>query len=203
MRSWSGGSPAASSANPPDFADGYRFYRYDDDPIRRFKLDLNYQLPYANGEPALGVVFEAVFGPGSEAEAIRETDMNLDDLKRLLDAGVELDTHTHSHTVLPRLDFLEQKQEMETSVSFLKEITGESRISITYPFGFHSDETNRAAEELGLLAGLAVERRPITEDDVQGRWAIPSYDVNDCFDRSTNEPTRAVLEVKQPRAWGL
>ncbi len=187
--------PGDVEREPLDFAGGYRFYRYDEEPIRRFKLDLNYQLPYANVEPVLDAIFEAVFGPGSEAEAVRETYMSLDDLKRLLDAGIEVGTHTHSHKVLPRLDFLEQKQEMETSVNFLKEITGESRVSIAYPFGFHSDETDRAAEELDLLAGLAGERRGIREEDVRGRWAIPRYDVNDCFDRATNAPTRAVLEV--------
>jgi peptidoglycan/xylan/chitin deacetylase (PgdA/CDA1 family) len=185
--------PGGVEREPLDFAGGYRFYRYDDEPIRRFKLDLNYQLPFAYVAAVLDAIFEAVFGPGSEAEAIRETYMSLDDLKRLLDAGFEVGTHTHSHKVLPRLDFLEQKQEMETSVSFLKEITGESRISLAYPFGFHNDETDRAAEELDLLAGLAAERRPITKDDVQGRWAIPRYDVNDCFDLSTNEPKPTVL----------
>jgi len=185
--------PGGVERQPLDFAGGYRFYRYDNEPIRRFKLDLNYQLPYANVEPVLDVIFEAVFGPRSEAEAVRETYMSLDDLKRLLDAGVEVGTHTHSHKVLPRLDFREQKQEMESGVSFLEEITGESRISIAYPFGFHNDETDRAAEELDLLAGLAVERRPITADDIQGRWAIPRYDVNDCFERSTNAPKRTVL----------
>ena len=187
--------PGDVEREPLDFAGGYRFYRYDNEPIRRFKLDLNYQLPYAVVEPVLDTIFEAVFGPGSEAEAVCETYMSLDDLKRLLEAGVEVGTHTHSHKVLPRLGFMDQKQEIETSVSFLKEITGESRISIAYPFGFHSQETDRAAEELDLLAGLAGERRPITEGDVESRWAIPRYDVNDCFDRNTTAPTGAVLEV--------
>ena len=178
-----------------DFAGGYVFYRYDDEPIRRFKLDLNYQLPYAQVEPVLDVIFDEVFGRGSQAAAVRETYMSLDQLKRLLDAGIEVGTHTHSHKVLPRLDFMNQKHEMETGASFLKEITGESRISIAYPFGFHDQDTHRAAAELDLCAGLAVDRRPITQVDVEGRWAIPRYDVNDCFDRSTNAPTSAVLEV--------
>jgi peptidoglycan/xylan/chitin deacetylase (PgdA/CDA1 family) len=187
--------PRGVEREPLDFAGGYSFYRYDDEAIRSFKLDLNYQLPYANVEPILDAIFEDVFGPGSEAEAVRETYLSLDDLKRLIDAGIEVGSHTHSHKVLPRLDFMRQKQEMETSVSFLKGITGESRISVAYPFGFHDSETDRAAEELDLLAGLAGERRPITQADIQSRWAIPRYDVNDCFDRSTNAPMRSILEA--------
>jgi len=168
------------------FARGYAFYRYDEEPIRRFKLDLNYQLPYAVVEPVLDALFESVFGPGSEADAVRETYMSVDQLKRLADAGVEIGSHAHAHRVLPRLDFVQQKREMETSAGFLKEITGHSRISLAYPFSFHDEETKRAASELDLLAGFAGERRPITDDDIRSRWSVPRYDVNDCFDRSTN-----------------
>ena len=170
-----------------DFAGGYSFYRYDEAPIRSFKLDLNYQLPYANVEPVLDALFENVFGTGSEAEAVREIYMSVDELKRLADAGVEIGTHTHSHRVLPRLDFVEQKREMETSLAFLEEVTGESSISVAYPFGFHDDDTKRAARELDLFAGFEGGRRWIEKQDLEGRWSVPRYDVNDCFDRSTNE----------------
>jgi len=176
-----------------EFSGGYQFYRYDEEPIRRFKLDLNYQLPYAIVEPVLDAVFEAVFGPGAEAEAIRETYMSVDELKRLVEAGVEIGTHTHSHRVLSRLDFLEQKREMETSAAFLKEIVGESQICVAYPFGFQNDDTVQAARELDLFAGYALERRPITDADLEGRFALPRYDVNDCFDRTTNEPVASVF----------
>jgi peptidoglycan/xylan/chitin deacetylase (PgdA/CDA1 family) len=179
------------------FAGDYRFYRYDPEPIRRFKLDLNYQLPYAVVEPVLDVLFEGVFGPGSEADAVRETYMSVDDLKRLADAGVEIGSHTHSHRVLPRLDFAEQKQEMETSVGLLEKVIGESRCSLAYPFGFHDEDTKRAARELDLLAGFAGGRRPITDEDVRVRWSVPRYDVNDCFDAS-NEPVREVFPEAGP-----
>lgn len=194
--------PEGVEREPLDFAGGYRFYRYDDEPIRRFKLDLNYQLPYANVEPVLDALFETVFGPGSEREAVRETYISRDDLKRLIDAGVEVGTHTHSHKVLPRLDFQQQKQEMETSVRFLEELTGSGRVPVAYPFGFHDADTARAAEELGLSAGLGTARRPITVEDIRARWSIPRYDVNDCFDRATNAPTDDVQAVGQAAGSG-
>jgi peptidoglycan/xylan/chitin deacetylase (PgdA/CDA1 family) len=178
--------PDPIEREPLDFAGGYRFYRYDEEPIRRFKLDLNYQLPYANVAPVLDALFENVFGPGSEAEAVRETYMSLDELRRLQDAGVELGTHTHGHRVLPRLSFADQKCELETGAAFVAEITGESRVSAAYPFGFNDADTRKAAAELDLIAGFASERRWITQEDIAGRWAIPRYDVNDCFDRSSN-----------------
>ena len=176
-----------------EFSGGFQFYRYDDEPIRCFKLDLNYQLPYAKVEPVLDAIFEAVFGAGAEAEAIRETYMSVDELKRLVDAGIEIGTHTHSHPVLPRLNFMEQKRELETCAAFLKEITGESKVCVAYPFGFQNDETIRAADELDLFAGYVGQRRPITDADVEGRWTLPRYDVNDCFDRTTNKPILSVM----------
>jgi peptidoglycan/xylan/chitin deacetylase (PgdA/CDA1 family) len=172
---------------------GYAFYRYDEEPIRRFKLDLNYQLPYPIVEPILDALFEHAFGPGSEADAVRETYMSLDQLKRLVDAGVEIGSHSHAHRVLPRLGYLDQKREIETSIDFLRHVTGDSRISLSYPFSFHDEATLRAAGELDLLAGFALGRRAITDDDIRSRWSVPRYDVNDCFDRSSNQPIREVF----------
>ena len=176
-----------------DFAGDYRFYRYDDEPIRRFKLDLNYQLPYAIVEPVLDALFEGVFGPGSQADAVRETYLTLDQLKRLRDAGVELGTHTHSHRVLPRLSFADQKRELEMGATFLGDLTGDPRVSVAYPFGFSDARTRKASAESDLIAGFTTERRWITPDDVSARWSLPRYDVNDCFDRSSNAPRPEVF----------
>ena len=175
------------------FSRGYQFYRYVEEPLRRFKLDLNYQLPYAVVEPLLDTLFENAFGAGSEADAVRETYMSFDQLRRLADAGVEIGSHAHAHRVLPRLDYVEQKREMEVSAGFLKQITGDPRISLAYPFSFHDEETKRAARELDLFAGFAGERRPITDEDLRARWSVPRYDVNDCFDRSGNRPVAEVF----------
>jgi peptidoglycan/xylan/chitin deacetylase (PgdA/CDA1 family) len=178
---------------PLDFAGGYRFYRYDDESVRRFKLDLNYQLPYEVVTPVLDAVFAGVFGEGSEREAVRETYMSRDDLRRLVDAGFEIGSHGHAHRVLPRLDFAGQKRELETSIACLREITGEERLTLAYPFGFHDDSTLRAAEELGLRAGFAGGRRLITGRDLRERWTLPRYDVNDCFDRESNQMSEEVF----------
>lgn len=176
-----------------DFAGGYRFYRYDEEEIREFKLDLNYRLPYECVVPVLDAVFTAVFGEEAEAEAVRETYMSLDDLKRLLDLGFELGVHTHRHRVLPRLDFEAQREEIQRGLEFLREISGQSSLAVAYPFGFHDQRTRKVMEELGLLAGLTMERRVIEPEDLRARWSLPRYDVNDCFDRKSNEIVREVF----------
>jgi peptidoglycan/xylan/chitin deacetylase (PgdA/CDA1 family) len=184
-----------------DFAGGYDFYRYDDEEVRRFKLDLNYQIPYAQVVPILDALFTEAFGEGSEAEAVRETYLSVDDLKRLVDLGFELGVHTHRHRVLPRLDFNEQKQEIETGASFLTDLTGQTGFTVAYPYGFHDENTHRAMRELDLRAGLTMERRAIGPQDLSNRWSIPRYDVNDCFDRESNQMQEAVfsqIEAGQP-----
>jgi len=181
---------------PLDFAGGYSFYRYDDEAVRRFKLDLNYQIPYAQVIP---------FGEGSEAEAVQETYLSVDELKRLVDLGFELGVHTHRHRVLPRLDFNEQKQEIETGASFLTDLTGQTGFTVAYPYGFHDENTHRAMRELGLRAGLTMERRAIGSQDLSDRWSIPRYDVNDCFDRESNQMQEAVfsqIEASQSETTG-
>jgi peptidoglycan/xylan/chitin deacetylase (PgdA/CDA1 family) len=169
------------------FAGDYHFYRYDDDRIREFKLDLNYRLPYEFAVPVVDAIFEETFGPGSESDAIRETYLDRDDLARLVDLGFELGSHTHSHRVLPRLDFTEQKREIATGIEFIQEISGEKRTCVAYPCGFYDADTQRAMGDIGALIGLSMERRPIAAEDIAARYALPRYDVNDCFDRTSNE----------------
>jgi peptidoglycan/xylan/chitin deacetylase (PgdA/CDA1 family) len=175
-----------------DFAGGYRFYRYDDEAIRKFKLDLNYQIPYEFVIPVIGAIFDETFGPGSEADAIREIYLSSDDLMRLVDLGFELGAHTHSHRVLPRLDFAEQKREIETALDFIRDISGETRSCVAYPYGFYNDDTKRAMRDLDARMGLSMERRPIDAEDIASRYALPRYDVNDCFDRISNEMSEEI-----------
>ncbi len=176
-----------------DFAGGYGFYRYDDEAVRRFKLDLNYQIPYAQVVPILDALFAKTFGEGSEAEAVRETYLSADELKHLIDRGFELGVHTHRHRVLPRLDFEAQKQEIEIGATFLRDLIGQTEFTVAYPYGFHDENTHRAMRELGLRAGLTMERRAIEPSDLRDRWSIPRYDVNDCFDRESNQMLDAVF----------
>jgi peptidoglycan/xylan/chitin deacetylase (PgdA/CDA1 family) len=137
--------------------------------------------------PVISAIFEGTFGPGSEADAIRETYLSRGDLMRLVDLGFELGAHTHSHRVLPRLDFAEQKREIATALDFVREISGETRSCVAYPYGFYNDDTKRVMRDLDALMGLSMERRAIDAEDIASRYALPRYDVNDCFDRVSNE----------------
>ena len=64
---------------------------------------------------------------------------------------------------------------------------------ICYPYGFHDENTHRAMRELHLRSGLTMERRAIEPQDLSDRWSIPRYDVNDCFDRESNQMQEAIF----------
>lgn len=177
-----------------DFAKGYHFYRYDEPPMREFKLDLNYRIPYANIDPVLDSLFDGTFGDGAEAAAVKETYLSLDDLKRLLDAGIEIGVHTHRHRVLPRLDLDTQASEIGIGLEFVRLISGVDDPSVSYPFGFSDDRTALAMSELGARAGFSIERRAIGPDDIAAKWTIPRFDVNDCFSRDSNEMVPRVFD---------
>jgi carbamoyltransferase len=185
--------PSGVEREPLDFAGDYRFYRYDEEAVREFKLDLNYRLPYGAVGPVLDALFAAVFGAGAEAEAVRATYLGLDDLKRLRDRGFELGVHTRHHRVLPRLDYEAQLEEIRSGMEFLRGVTGDERFTVAYPYGFHDLRTRRAMKQLGALAGVSMDRRMIKPDDIQARWSLPRYDVNDCFDRRSNEIAYAIF----------
>lgn len=185
--------PRGVEREPLDFAGDYRFYRYDDEPVRRFKLDLNYQVPYAVVEPVLDAVFEATFGRGAEADAVKQTYLSRDDLSRLVDAGIEIGVHTHNHRVLPRLDLASQQRELAVGMEFVREVSGERRPSVAYPFGFHDERTARAMASVGAAAGFSMERRAVAPADLSARWRLPRFDVNDCFDRASGELQAAVF----------
>jgi len=179
-------NPAGVERQAVDYANGYQFYRYDTEEIRQFKLDLNYLIPHDKLMPVLDIIFSKVSGNGSEKDAAKEIYLSADDLKRLADEGHEIGIHGYDHKVLPRLDYKEQKQNIEAAVEFLIPIVGKSQLTVAYPYGFSNTATKRVLKELGIGAGFGMGRRVITPKDIQRRWDIPRYDVNDCFNKNDN-----------------
>ena len=112
--------------------------------------------------------------------------MSSSDLAKLEDNGFEIAAHTHHHKVLPRLSFDQQKISIERNLDFLKGLLGREKFTLSYPFGFHNDHTKRIMKELGVLAGFTLGRKLIKPQDLQSRWSIPRYDVNDCFNKKNN-----------------
>ena len=49
--------------------------------------------------------------------------------------------------------------------------------------------------EIGIHAGFGMGRRMITPKDLQNRWDAPRYDINDCFDKTTNQIKYEIFSI--------
>ena len=107
-------------------------YPYDDEPTRRFKRLLNFELPYRELDSILRTLFERFIGP--DEEIARKLYLSADDLRRCQDAGLEIGVHGHSHRVLSRLSEADQRVELGTCVDHLREVCALSEIHASYPY---------------------------------------------------------------------
>jgi peptidoglycan/xylan/chitin deacetylase (PgdA/CDA1 family) len=170
-----------------EYANNYQLYRYDKEEIRDFKLDLNYRVPYIYSEEIIDLIFKKLFSNESEKEIIKQIYLSIDDLKSLKEKGHELAVHGHSHRLLPRMSFEQQKADLESSSNFLNSITGETSFTVAYPYGLSDIHTKRAMKDLNMKAGFGLGREMLTPEHIKDRWDLPRYDVNDCFDKQTND----------------
>jgi carbamoyltransferase len=160
-------------------------YPYDDEPTRRFKRLLNFDLPYAELDVVLKTLFERLIG--DDAPVAERLYMSESDLRRCQDAGLEVGVHGHSHRVLSRLTEEEQRAELGTCVDLLRRVCGLADVHASYPYGIDgswNEATRRVAAQLGLASATTKVRAIVKPADLQGRWELPRYDVRDVFDQS-------------------
>lgn len=78
--------------------------------------------------------------------------LNWDEARSMLQGGMAIGSHTHSHEILSRLSDVEQVRELETSRSLLQEHLGGPIESLSYPVGLpdsFSTYTQTAARKAG------------------------------------------------------
>ncbi len=84
--------------------------------------------------------------------------MNWDEARALLDSGMAIGSHTHSHSLLSKLSFEQQVHELRTSRDILQERLGVKIEALAYPVGGRytfSKETYSALNETGYRAAFS------------------------------------------------
>ena len=160
-------------------------YPYDDEPTRRFKRLLNFELPYRELDPILRTLFERYIGQDEDVAA--KLYLSPSDLRRCQDAGLEIGAHGHSHRVLSRLSEEDQRVELGTCADYLRDVCGLTEVHASYPYGIDgswNDATKRVAASVGLASASTKVRAITKPSDLRGRWELPRYDVRDVFDAS-------------------
>jgi carbamoyltransferase len=160
-------------------------YPYDDEPTRRFKRLLNFELPYRELDPVLRTLFERFIGQDDEIAA--KLYLSASDLRACQDAGLEIAIHGHSHRVLSRLTEDDQRIELGTCLDYLRTTCGLTEVHASYPYGIDgswNEATKRVAASLGLASASTKVRAITKPSDLRARWELPRYDVRDVFDAS-------------------
>jgi len=170
-------------------------YPYDDGPTRKFKMLLNYQLPSSVCQSILHQLVEQVFGP--EHDIVARLYLSVDELRQLKNEGVGIGSHTHTHSILSRLDAQQQRYELITAANFFRDQLDLPLTHVAYPYGrvgTWNNDTKRLMQELGYQGGLTMARRIVRPQDLNARWEIPRFDVQDIFD-ANNDLQAEVIEV--------
>lgn len=100
--------------------------------------------------------------------------MSRDQLLDLLDAGVDVQSHSMHHHDLTRLDDAALDADLRTSREVLAEELGIPIRLLAYPRGRHDDVVRAAARHAGYAAGLALPDGA----EQGGRYAVPRVGVH-------------------------
>lgn len=93
----------------------------------------------------------------NERALVEDYFMNWDDLKYLVEKGMDVGCHTHSHPLLTRLDYRAQKSDIHKNKEILSKKLGIEIKSISYPYGKCNTDTVKAVKEEGLKLGFVVD----------------------------------------------
>jgi len=83
--------------------------------------------------------------------------LNWEEAREMVEGGMAIGSHSHSHPVLSQLHADEQRQELSQSRALLREGLGVAVETLAYPFGgprTYSDVTQRVAREAGYAASF-------------------------------------------------
>jgi len=82
--------------------------------------------------------------------------MRWDELRALVDEGIEVGSHTASHPHLIRLEDMELRRELLESRERIEDELGRRCRFLAYPFGEEDDRVRAAARAAGYLAAFAL-----------------------------------------------
>ncbi len=115
----------------------------------------------------------------TQSEGLREPPrrfLDWDEAKEMVDGGMSIGSHCHSHSMLSKLDLNQQSHEMTHARSLLRERLGRDSESIAYPVGIKgsfSEETQMLAQAAGYevafsyYGGVNLLKTPMNRFDVK------------------------------------
>lgn len=103
--------------------------------------------------------------------------MNWDEINEIKTAGTIIGSHTTTHPLLSKIETeSEIENELTLSADKIKEHTGESPLTISYPIGSFDDRVKAIAKKAGYKYGLAVEQK-MYESTKHDSFAVPRIEL--------------------------
>ena len=136
-------------------------------------------LPAAARRELTGDLF-ARFVSADEAAFAAEMYCGPAELRELVEAGMHLGSHTHTHGWLTDLDADGVRDELTRSLVPLRAagVDTSAGWTLSYPYGGHDDTTVTVARELGCTAAVTIEVRE-AEPGVDDALRLPRLNTND------------------------
>ena len=190
-------SAAAVAAGESRRARVFGSDRWEHADERAIKDLLNYELPFDDAERVLDTLFARHIG--SQDAFARELYLSEAMIAEMAAAGMVFGFHTRSHRMLSRLTAREQEAELADGVSWIRTLTGQSRVPFCYPWGgprTYTQNTLAILDRRGYsVAFNTVRRRVDTARD--GRFELPRVDTRDLPPYTTGEPAPAAADPAQ------
>ena len=124
-------------------------YRYDDPTYSSIKKIMNYLLDYQTRDKILDDLFINFFY--DEKNFCKNYYCTEDELQEMLNCGMIIGAHSHSHKILSRLSRKEQYSELKKSKDYIKDTFDIKNLTFCFPYG-HKQTYN--ADTLDILAEL-------------------------------------------------
>lgn len=162
---------------------------------RAIKNLINYELPFEEAERVLDVLCRRYVG--DPAALARQLYVDAPMVREMADGGMAIGYHTRTHRMLSRLSRAEQEQELHGGVEWIREMTGQHRVSFCYPWGGPKTYTADTVQILGdagySVAFTSVRRRIHVGED--GRFDLPRFDTRDLPPYTAGEADAAAAAI--------
>lgn len=84
--------------------------------------------------------------------------MSSDQLKDMVNYGIDIESHTVNHVHLDTLSYEEQLKELKDSKTTIEKVTNKEVLSIAFPFGDYNEDTLKAVTEAGYSIAFTTNR---------------------------------------------
>lgn len=162
--------------------------RWEHTDERAIKDVLNYELPFDVASRLLSDLFARHLG--DEHAFARDLYLDEAEVSAMARAGQVFGYHTRGHRMLSRLSVDEQRMELSGGVEWIRQLTGQARVSFCYPWGglgaYTRDTVSLLAAGGYSTAFNTVRRRVVVGRD--GRFELPRIDARDLPPCSEGEP---------------